>query len=183
MGTGSASTRRYVIGPYTTRRRRRATHRRPGTVARHAGTARRLHRVSAVEDIADLTITFCFLPKPVSALTAPPVTPPCTSNSCVQTKAKYGDESVYFDLGDVEATTGSWDVYGVESKARYPDMQEKFFEQAATGLGRREAMYSFLALAGPAACLIFGGKGAKDANLPITVGPQNEAQLGPRDKL
>ena len=118
MGTGSASTRRYVIGPYTTRRRRRATHRRPGTVARHAGTARRLHRVSAVEDIADLTITFCFLPKPVSALTAPPVTPPCTSNSCVQAKAKYGDESVYFDLGDVEATTGSWDVYGVESKAR-----------------------------------------------------------------
>ena len=102
---------------------------------------------------------------------------------CVQTKAKYGDESVYFDLGDVEATTGSWDVYGVESKARYPDMQEKFFEQAATGLGRREAMYSFLALAGPAACLIFGGKGAKDANLPITVGPQKEAQLGPRDKL
>lgn len=36
----------------------------PRTVARHAGTARRLHRVSAVEDIADLTITFCFLPKP-----------------------------------------------------------------------------------------------------------------------
>ena len=140
MGTGSASTRRYVIEPHMTRRRRRATHRRPGTVARHAGTARRLHRVSAVEDIADLTITFCFLPKPVSALTAPPVTPPCTSNSCVQTKAKYGDESVYFDLGDVEATTGSWDVYGVESKARYPDMQEKFFEQAATGLGRREAV-------------------------------------------
>jgi photosystem I subunit 6 len=44
-------------------------------------------------------------------------------------------------------------------------------------------MYSFLALAGPAACLIFGGKGAKDANLPITVGPQKAAQLGPRDKL
>ena len=30
---------------------------------------------------------------------------------------------------DVESTTGSWDVYGVESKARYPDQQEKFFEQ------------------------------------------------------
>ena len=35
-------------------------------------------------------------------------------------KAKYGDESVYFDLSDVEATTGSWDVYGVDSRARYP---------------------------------------------------------------
>ena len=40
--------------------------------------------------------------------------------------------------------------------ARYPGQQEQFFEMAATGLGRREAMYSFLALAGPAACLIFG---------------------------
>ncbi|ACO62801.1 photosystem I subunit VI, chloroplast precursor [Micromonas commoda] len=101
----------------------------------------------------------------------------------VQTNAKYGDESVYFDLGDVESTTGSWDVYGVESKARYPDQQEKFFEQAAQGLGRREAMYSFLALAGPAACLVFGAKGSKDAKLPITVGPQKEPQLGPRDRL
>ena len=33
-------------------------------------------------------------------------------------KAKYGDESVYFDLNDPEATTGSWDVYGQESTAR-----------------------------------------------------------------
>ena len=32
-------------------------------------------------------------------------------------KAKYGDESVYFDLSDVEATTGSWDVYGVDARA------------------------------------------------------------------
>ena len=103
----------------------------------------------------------------MSALTAPPVTPPCTSNSCVQTKAKYGDESVYFDLGDVEATTGSWDVYGVESTARYPDQQAKFFENAAQGLGRREAMYSFLALSGGAACLVFGGKGSKDAKLSL----------------
>ncbi|EEH57914.1 photosystem I subunit VI, chloroplast precursor [Micromonas pusilla CCMP1545] len=95
-------------------------------------------------------------------------------------KAKYGDESVYFDLGDVESTTGAWDVYGEASTARYPGQQEAFFEK---GLGRREAMYSFLALAGPAACLVFGGKGAKDAKLPITVGPQKEAPLGPRDKL
>ena len=94
-------------------------------------------------------------------------------------KAKYGDESVYFDLNDPEATTGSWDVYGQESTARYPGQQEEFFEKAAQGLGRREAMYSFLALAGPAACLIFGGKGAKDANLPITVGPQQTPPSAP----
>merc|ERR1711935_49689 len=97
--------------------------------------------------------------------------------------AKYGDEFVYFDLGDVESTTGSWDVYGVESTARYPDQQAKFFENAAQGLGRREAMYSFLALSGGAACLIFGGKGSKDAKLPITIGPQKEAVKGPRDRL
>ena len=90
---------------------------------------------------------------------------------------------MYFDLGDVESTTVSWDVYGVESTARYPDQQAKFFENAAQGLGRREAMYSFLALSGGAACLVFGGKGSKDAKLPITIGPQKEAVKGPRDRL
>ena len=104
-------------------------------------------------------------------------------SASVTPKAKYGDESVYFDLNDPEATTGSWDVYGQESTARYPGQQEEFFEKAAQGLGRREAMYSFLALAGPAACLIFGGKGAKDANLPITVGPRGGVFWGPRDRL
>lgn len=108
---------------------------------------------------------------------------PSSLNSAVATKAKYGDESVYFDLSDPESTTGSWDVYGQDATARYPGQQEEFFEKAAQGLGRREAMYSFLALAGPAACLIFGAKGAKDANLPITVGPQKEPVKGPRDRL
>jgi photosystem I subunit 6 len=40
-------------------------------------------------------------------------------------------------------------------------------------------MYSFLALAGPAACLVFGGKGSKDAKLPITVGPQQTPPSAP----
>merc|ERR1712216_949095 len=97
--------------------------------------------------------------------------------------AKYGDESVYFDLGDVESTTGSWDVHGVESTARYPDQQAKFFENAAQGLGRREAMYSFVALGGAGAILVWGGKGSKDAKLPITIGPQKEPVKGPRDRL
>ena len=105
------------------------------------------------------------------------------SQNATKTSAKYGDESVYFDLGDVESTTGSWDVYGVESKARYPDQQAKFFENAAQGLGRREAMYSFLAIAGGGACLMFGGKGSRDAKIPIIVGPKKEPKLGPRDKL
>jgi photosystem I subunit 6 len=38
-------------------------------------------------------------------------------------RAKYGDESVYFDLKDVENTAGSWDMYGVDSTKRYPDRQ------------------------------------------------------------
>lgn len=105
------------------------------------------------------------------------------NRSVSKISAKYGDESVYFDLGDVESTTGSWDVYGVESTARYPDQQAKFFENAAQGLGRREAMYSFVALGGAGAILVWGGKGSKDAKLPITIGPQKEPVKGPRDRL
>ena len=105
------------------------------------------------------------------------------NRSASKISAKYGDESVYFDLGDVESTTGSWEVYGVESTARYPDQQAKFFENAAQGLGRREAMYSFLALSSAGALLVWGGKGSKDAKLPITIGPQKEPVKGPRDRL
>ena len=99
------------------------------------------------------------------------------------TSAKYGDESVYFDLSDVEATTGSWDVYGVDSSSRYPDQQAAFFEYAAQGLGRREAVYSLLAVSGGLLTVAYGVKGAKDAKLPITVGPQQPAQVGPRDRI
>ena len=97
--------------------------------------------------------------------------------------AKYGDESVYFDLSDVEATTGSWDVYGVDSRARYPDQQAAFFEYAAQGLGRREAVYSLLAVSAGLLTVAYGVKGAKDAGLPITVGPQKEPVVGPRDRI
>ena len=98
-------------------------------------------------------------------------------------KAKYGDESVYFDLSDVEATTGSWDVYGVDSRARYPDQQAAFFEYAAQGLGRREAVYSLLAVSAGLLTVVYGVKGAKDAKLPITIGPQKEPVVGPRDRI
>ena len=89
----------------------------------------------------------------------------------MKTNAKYGDESVYFDLSDVEATTGSWDVYGVDASSRYPDQQAAFFEYAAQGLGRREAVYSLLAVSAGLLTVGYGVKGAKDAKLPITVGP------------
>ena len=60
-----------------------------------------------------------------------PPRPHRTTNSATAAKAKYGDESVYFDLGDVESTTGAWDVYGEASTARYPGQQEAFFEKGA----------------------------------------------------
>ncbi|ABO99701.1 psaH, PSI-H, subunit VI, photosystem I polypeptide [Ostreococcus lucimarinus CCE9901] len=101
----------------------------------------------------------------------------------MKTNAKYGDESVYFDLSDVEATTGSWDVYGVDASSRYPDQQAAFFEYAAQGLGRREAVYSLLAVSAGLLTVGYGVKGAKDAKLPITVGPQQPAVVGPRDRI
>jgi len=99
------------------------------------------------------------------------------------TKSKYGDESVYFDLNDVENTAGAWDMYGVDSSKRYPDQQSEFFERAADGLARREAMLGFLAIGGIGAVLVWGGKGSKDALLPITKGPQTAGEPGPRGKL
>ena len=107
----------------------------------------------------------------------------CLCRVSLVTKAKYGDESVYFDLSDVEATTGSWDVYGVDSQSRYPDQQAAFFEYAAQGLGRREAVYSLLAVSAGLLTVAYGVKGAKDAKLPITVGPQQEPVVGPRDRI
>ncbi|KAK3289753.1 hypothetical protein CYMTET_2820 [Cymbomonas tetramitiformis] len=97
--------------------------------------------------------------------------------------AKYGDESVYFDLDDLEATAGNWDMYGVDSTKRYPDQQSEFFERAAEPLNRREAMLAFLAIGGTGSILVWGAKGSKDGLLPITKGPQEPSPLGPRGKL
>jgi photosystem I subunit VI len=47
---------------------------------------------------------------------------------------------------DLENTVGSWDMYGQEDTKRYPDMQNEFFERAATGLDSRGAMLRFCAL-------------------------------------
>uniref|UniRef100_A0A061SLB4 Photosystem I subunit VI n=1 Tax=Tetraselmis sp. GSL018 TaxID=582737 RepID=A0A061SLB4_9CHLO len=98
------------------------------------------------------------------------------------TRAKYGEDSKYFDLNDLENTLGAWDMYGQEDEKRYPAMQAEFFERAAAGLTRREAMLGFLAGTGGASILVWGGKGAKDAKLPITTGPKS-SEPGPKGKL
>uniref|UniRef100_A0A7S5CEE2 Photosystem I subunit H n=1 Tax=Mesostigma viride TaxID=41882 RepID=A0A7S5CEE2_MESVI len=97
--------------------------------------------------------------------------------------AKYGDKNVYFDLKDMEQTTGKWDLYGQDSPERYPAMQADFFNRAAGDLTRRESILTFVTYAGVGAIALFGAKGAKDAKLPITVGPQKPAAMGPRGRL
>merc|ERR1712187_88685 len=98
-------------------------------------------------------------------------------------KSKYGDESVYFDLSDMEKTTGSWEMYGYDEKNRYPAMQEQFFAKAGQALNRRESMFAFVAVLGSASILIWGVKGSQDAKLPITIGPQQALKVGPRGRI
>merc|ERR1711966_520053 len=111
----------------------------------------------------------------MSAITA-------STSAFVGTKAEYGDESVYFDLKDVENTAGSWDMYGVDSTKRYPDRQSEFFENAADALSRREAMFGFLALGGGLSIMLWGAEASK-LDLPITKGPQKTPEVGPRGRL
>ena len=108
---------------------------------------------------------------------------PARARAAVKVSAKYGDESRYFDLDDLENTAGSWDMYGQADGARYPGLQAEFFERAAAPVARREAVLGLLGLVFPSAIVAWGIKGSKDVKLPITVGPQKAAALGPRDKL
>merc|ERR1712187_138219 len=98
-------------------------------------------------------------------------------------KSKYGEESIYFDLSDMENTTGSWEIYGYDEKNRYPAMQEQFFAKAGQALNRRESMYAFVAALGTASLLIWGAKGSQDVKLPITIGPMQAPKVGPRGRL
>ena len=52
----------------------------------------------------------------------------------------------FVTVQDLENTVGAWDLYGQEDTKRYPDMQNEFFERAATGLSSRGAMLRFLFL-------------------------------------
>jgi len=90
-------------------------------------------------------------------------------------------------MSDMENTVGSWDMYGQDDPKRYAGLQETFFANATEGVSRRSALQAFVAVGGAAACVVFGAKGAKDANggqgLPIVRGPQQPAQPGPRGRL
>uniref|UniRef100_A0AC62AEK1 Psah1 n=2 Tax=Dunaliella salina TaxID=3046 RepID=A0AC62AEK1_DUNSA len=92
----------------------------------------------------------------------------------VKVCAKYGEQSKYFDLQDLENTTGAWDLYGVDEKKRYPGLQEEFFQRATDAVSRREALNGFVALTGVASIALFGLKGASTLELPITKGPRME---------
>ena len=61
-------------------------------------------------------------------------------------------------------------------------MLPPFFERAASGLTRREYILGLVA-AGAAGILVWGAKGSKIVKLPITVGPQQPAVAGPRNRL
>merc|ERR1711988_705482 len=120
-----------------------------------------------------------------------------TRAKAVRPSAKYGDESVYFDLDDLENTAGSWAMYGDDADAgrRYPDAQNEFFERANEPFSRRESMLSFLAAGGCGSLLVWGGKATRDicggekglktcqGSLAIMNGPQQTPPLGPRGKL
>merc|ERR1719473_2191894 len=106
-----------------------------------------------------------------------------TPNRATFAKAKYGDESIYFDLDDMPNTIGNWDMYGQDGDKRYPAMQAEFFSRAGKGLSRRESMLAFCALSGSSALLIWGLKGSSDAKLPIIAGPQKPPQVGPRGRI
>ncbi|CAK0786231.1 hypothetical protein CVIRNUC_009444 [Coccomyxa viridis] len=97
--------------------------------------------------------------------------------------AKYGSDSEYFDLDDLEDTTGSWELYGQEDEKRYPSMQAEFFNRAAAPLTRRESILAFTFVGGAASILLWGAKGSKDVALPITQGPKKGGEKGPRGKI
>ncbi|KAK9834092.1 hypothetical protein WJX74_003767 [Apatococcus lobatus] len=98
-------------------------------------------------------------------------------------KAKYGDESQFFDLDDLEDTAGSWDLYGQEDTKRYPGIQAEFFERAAGPLTRRNAILGFMAAGGAIGIGAWGFAGSKYVALPIQNGPQKGGEKGPKGKI
>ncbi|KAI3436498.1 hypothetical protein D9Q98_005915 [Chlorella vulgaris] len=127
---------------------------------------------------AALSSKACVAARPVQSRTAARRTG--AKRAAVQ--AKYGEESRFFDLQDLENTIGSWDMYGKEDKDRYPNLQSEFFERAAGGLKRREYLLGLVSV-GLVGILAWGGKGSKIVKLPITVGPQQTPAVGPRGRL
>ena len=46
----------------------------------------------------------------------------------------------------MEATTGAWDMYGVDDPKRYAPIQDTFFKQAGDVISKRDALRGFVAL-------------------------------------
>ena len=55
--------------------------------------------------------------------------PDRTCESSPRISRRYGDESVYFDLKDLENTAGAWSLYAQDDKRRYPELQNEFFNR------------------------------------------------------
>ena len=83
-------------------------------------------------------------------------------------------------------TTGSWNLYGQDDKARYPESQAEFFERAGANLARRESLLAFVS--------IFGGGGLLGGSATLLKAwkvngfgnglPEGwEQPMGPRDRL
>ncbi|KAJ0492074.1 putative photosystem I PsaH, reaction centre subunit VI, signal peptide, camelysin [Helianthus annuus] len=96
--------------------------------------------------------------------------------------AKYGDKSVYFDLEDLDNTTGEWDVYGSDAPSPYNPLQSKFFETFAAPFTKRGLLLKFLILGGGSTLAYFSATATGDV-LPIVKGPQQKPKLGPRGKI
>ncbi|KAG6537830.1 hypothetical protein ZIOFF_002929 [Zingiber officinale] len=125
--------------------------------------------------------------------------------------AKYGENSVYFDLDDIGNTTGQWDVYGTDASSPYNSLQvgpkragycpycllvsssinagevsdklqSKFFETFAAPFTKRGLLLKFLLLGGAFTIAYLGSTASGDL-LPIKKGPQLPPTIGPRDKI
>eukprot|EP00246_Nothoceros_aenigmaticus_P008127 TRINITY_DN22624_c0_g1_i1.p1 TRINITY_DN22624_c0_g1~~TRINITY_DN22624_c0_g1_i1.p1 ORF type:complete len:150 (-),score=26.58 TRINITY_DN22624_c0_g1_i1:1380-1805(-) len=92
--------------------------------------------------------------------------------------AKYGEKSVYFDLGDIESTTGQWDLYGSDGPSPYNGLQSKFFEIFAGLFTKRGLLLKFLVL-GAAGSVGYLGATTSGEVLPIKKGPQGSGEQGP----
>eukprot|EP00897_Mesotaenium_endlicherianum_P008894 jgi/Mesen1/8032/ME000428S07238 len=96
-------------------------------------------------------------------------------------RAKYGDDSIYFDLKDIDNTTGGWDMYGKDGQSPYNGFQSKFFETFAGPFTKRGILLKLLVVGGGGA-LGYSGANLGSDLLPIKVGPKQVAVPGPRGR-
>ncbi|CAM6102053.1 unnamed protein product [Calypogeia fissa] len=97
--------------------------------------------------------------------------------------AKYDvEKSLYFDLTDIENTTGNWDMYGSDSLSPYNGLQSKFFETVVAAFTKRGLLLKFLILGG-AGALGYASTTATGDLLAIKNGPKSSPEMGPRGRI